>query len=1472
MKTFSQILPFCALLVAAISPTNAQSPEKETSSSVVISAEVLPYEISNKVHPKVIFEQQRAKLPTGEPSTFELKGLAIPSREKTTMIRVTGVITAPITGDFAFLIHAPGQSPTVRPDETELWICDDATGEWRLAQTSGNPIKRNGRTHFDQGVPRRFELWTMGKSAVSIDWEVKDYDPVTKGPAIKLARQLVPADALQPRSSKPDDRLDTGLKDSWKKRNGLNLDKSTGPDSPWGDPDKDGLLNWQEQRQNLNPLKPDGKGADGLVLWELWRDIPGQYVFDLRRAPHFPSGSREIRYLDRLVIPTGNGAHYGSRIRGLLVAPLNGEYTFKVSADDSTELWLGTDEHWETKRMIASADQRSGLTRRNEKGELLPIHPEQSATITLKADQKYYIEVLYKQDTGIDLCAVSWVVPGSDKTERITAKNLACWQPSPTDVDDDGLPDDWQRSVGLLADKVSPSMRHCEADPDFDGATNRAEWLAGTNPLKASDLPINIGMLTCQSWTEVAGQHIEALVNHANFPNHPSATTQIDNFDFSREGDNYGLRIRGYLTAPEDGNFSFSISGNNAAILYLGESDDKFTKRIVSRVEVGTNWRSFTKGDALHSGPVRLTRGKKYYIEVIYKRGVNGKKQENQIDHGSVAWTRPGRKASVIAPEFFSPYQPDPRDSDDDDLPDEWEKLHHLDASNPVGKNGAWGDPDGDGLENFREFQRALDPAIADVNGKPGLALWEGWYNKEGLITAHKNRDGVAQAMLEDLRFPLKPSHREWRDSLDAPRNQGTNFGARLRAQIVAPVTGDYFFSIAGRDVGELFLSPDKSKFNRRLIASFNYQTHFRDWESRSDQMSAAIHLKAGEIYYIEAIYGRGAFEHTDDFFSIGWKQPGEKTFKLISSDNLVAFFRDPNDQDDDDLPDDWETRYGLDATEPRGDHGPQGDPDRDRYTNAEELALGTNPNNLDTDGDGISDYDELHTYKTNPLVKDTIPPVELQSFPLTSAIFPTPMSWMSAKDGSLKSVSRRGSLSFEFEVEKPGICILEIVAASVSATSYNPPIPFLAEVNGVTIGSASASTSKATFSWMTPWLSAGKHTFTVNNRNLRAGSSLVLQSVKLLRHDGEDKDGNGVVDWLENILLRNNSINAATLSSATSPACIEGFARFAGDVSLKVSDEEIKLRSGIASGWYANVPLDKMKKTALHATFEGGTLNQTLDIEWLETDLLSCPPKLIVRVGDSLKVRAQSEGEKSSYLISCDGEKVANVEADGCSILTFGAAGEHKIIVQSSDQSASAQRTITVSAVSADFGGTFDVASGSTRKWNLPGVPRELFLQADPILTLKDLDRKPGQDRIVNVTSSAPLAANPVVLARLYDGGPIVASTVVESFYFAPASVTRNSSVIRTLPDGTRVVRVTYAIDGKVPSDLSIWIQLYVTDAVFANGDSWYELTAADFNENGEASLEILKAPGLGTPYVCHWINPFMESPDDETNAAPVE
>ena len=47
-------------------------------------------------------------------------------------------------------------------------------------------------------------------------------------------------------------------------------------------------------------------------------------------------------------------------------------------------------------------------------------------------------------------------------------------------------------------------------------------------------------------------------------------------------------------------------------------------------------------------------------------------------------------------------------------------------------------------------------------------------------------------------------------------------------------------------------------------------------------------------------------------------------------------------------------------------------DDDNDGLTNGEERKLGTDPENPDTDGDGLKDGEEVHRYKTNPLQVDT--------------------------------------------------------------------------------------------------------------------------------------------------------------------------------------------------------------------------------------------------------------------------------------------------------------------------------------------------------------------------------------------------------------------------------------------------------------------------------------------------------------------
>ncbi len=101
--------------------------------------------------------------------------------------------------------------------------------------------------------------------------------------------------------------------------------------------------------------------------------------------------------------------------------------------------------------------------------------------------------------------------------------------------------------------------------------------------------------------------------------------------------------------------------------------------------------------------------------------------------------------------------------------------------------------------------------------------------------------------------------------------------------------------------------------------------------------------------------------------------------FLDTDNDNLSDFKEikiyntNPNnsDSDSDGLNDGWEVKYGFNPIVAES-FDTSTDIDNDGLTVLQESLSGTNPNSSDTDGDGINDGDEVNTYGTNPLNIDT--------------------------------------------------------------------------------------------------------------------------------------------------------------------------------------------------------------------------------------------------------------------------------------------------------------------------------------------------------------------------------------------------------------------------------------------------------------------------------------------------------------------
>ena len=166
------------------------------------------------------------------------------------------------------------------------------------------------------------------------------------------------------------------------------------------------------------------------------------------------------------------------------------------------------------------------------------------------------------------------------------------------------------------------------------------------------------------------------------------------------------------------------------------------------------------------------------------------------------------------------------------------------------------------------------------------------WFNIGGYLVSD---------LVQDTRYPDSPDATSIVKSLEGPTNFADNYGSRLQAYVVPPVTCDWNFYISSDDVSKLFLSTDDLPVNKAEIAYVRGDTGPRQWNKYASQKGTRS-LEAGKFYYLEAIQKEGgggdnlavAWECTDQSIAleiIGGEYiqfPGNKVFQGVGNYTTV--------------------------------------------------------------------------------------------------------------------------------------------------------------------------------------------------------------------------------------------------------------------------------------------------------------------------------------------------------------------------------------------------------------------------------------------------------------------------------------------------------------------------------------------------------------------------------------------------------
>ncbi len=222
---------------------------------------------------------------------------------------------------------------------------------------------------------------------------------------------------------------------------------------------------------------------------------------------------------------------------------------------------------------------------------------------------------------------------------------------------------------------------------------------------------------------------VPAVTAFPDFPSRLSGSDWLPSFSATTNWGNYYLaRMRGFVTPPVTGDYTFWIASKGASELWLSTNTDPARVQRVALVATGrsTAPEQWTKYPTQSSGPIRLQAGQSCLIDAIQEQ------HGGRDDTLSVAWQGPGIAQTVIDGRYLSPYQ----NRKTNGIVREYWTNYFVGAVEPLISGGVWSSTIRVTEPRIKKLGDAEFPkaTLIEVGASVALAGNYRWVEVEGVV------------------------------------------------------------------------------------------------------------------------------------------------------------------------------------------------------------------------------------------------------------------------------------------------------------------------------------------------------------------------------------------------------------------------------------------------------------------------------------------------------------------------------------------------------------------------------------------------------------------------------------------------------------------------------------------------------------------------------------------------------------------